>query len=251
MERHRQDWTPTPASSIDITVDAPSPLSSTGIPADECARVSLVEGSDPGMSGEVQALLRRRLRVAALLLFAGFAAFLVRSIFLIALWDQPLFIGLSKQHSIAFTVFQAVVTLLLGLCGGMLCQRCLISTRILRIKELVVFGMPAVLFLWLQYIDMTSCAGRGYDTTKQIHNLLWAHPPATDAGCNDRRGHSWICECQNNARQLQLPSGHEHRKCRPQTHPPDQDLHVGSSRVLHDSGRIIRLDVSLCGFGHS
>ena len=67
----------------------------------------------------------------------------------------------SKQNAIVIASHIAV-TVLLGLCSGGLCRTCTISTRILRTKELIIFGAPAAFFLLLQYLEMTTCAGHGY-----------------------------------------------------------------------------------------
>ena len=74
---------PKALSPTDATLDAPSESSGslpesvqTGCVGPEC-RVHLVQGSGTDLSGETEKLLRSRLRSAALLLFAGFAAFLV------------------------------------------------------------------------------------------------------------------------------------------------------------------------------
>ena len=72
---------PPSLSPIDATLDAPTD-GSTGSGSDfesrasQACRVHLVQGSGGELSGETEDLLRSRLRSAALLLFAGFAAFL-------------------------------------------------------------------------------------------------------------------------------------------------------------------------------
>src|ERR1700755_787699 len=47
--------------------------------------VALVEGSTPHLSAETRDLLRNRLRIAAIMFFVGFLAFLIRSLFF---WTQ-------------------------------------------------------------------------------------------------------------------------------------------------------------------
>ena len=124
--------------------------------------MSLVEGSGPGISGEIQSLLRRRLRMAALLLLGGFAVFLLRDFFLTRLRDNQFLAELSSKQNAIVIASHIAVTVLLGLCSGGLCRTCTISTRILRTKELLSFGAPAAFFLLLQYLEMTTCAGHGY-----------------------------------------------------------------------------------------
>jgi hypothetical protein len=46
-----------------------------------CPQGGLLQGSDCDFGEEIRCLLGRRLRAAALILFAGFAAFLVRNLF--------------------------------------------------------------------------------------------------------------------------------------------------------------------------
>ena len=71
--------TPHPSSFSDVTLDAP--VSTDGSRAQDAHRaVALVEGSTPHMSAETQDLLRSRLRASALLLFAGYLAFLIKSL---------------------------------------------------------------------------------------------------------------------------------------------------------------------------
>jgi len=132
----------------DATLDAPSGSveiqgSSSAV---ECVGphcpVHLVEGSGPELSGETEYLLRSRLRSASLLSFAGFAAFLV--------WHT---LQLELTTWIAFIVYAAHVatTLVMGLIGFSLCQRCPMTTRQLRGVELISFGVPVAFFMLLQH----------------------------------------------------------------------------------------------------
>ena len=67
------------ASPIDVTMDADS--SDTNRSNQHGRQMALVEGSTPHLSTETNDLLRRRLRSASLLLFSGFLAFFIRSLF--------------------------------------------------------------------------------------------------------------------------------------------------------------------------
>lgn len=91
---------------------------------------------------EVQGVLRWRLRVAALVLFAGFAVFLVYNLLTID-WSNSVERRILTAH--------VAVTVLLGLCGGVLCRGCPMSLRSLRIDELAVFGTPAAFFIFFQW----------------------------------------------------------------------------------------------------
>src|SRR5688572_3225334 len=71
-----------PVGPADVTLDAPSDPEQTAPYAPGRCRVHLVEGSGTHPSSEVQQLLRSRLRSAALLMFGGFAVFLVWHIFM-------------------------------------------------------------------------------------------------------------------------------------------------------------------------
>src|SRR3954452_24704763 len=51
--------------------------------------VALVEGSTPHLSAEPRDLLRNRLRLAAIMFFVGFFAFLVRWAFYWSEWGRP------------------------------------------------------------------------------------------------------------------------------------------------------------------
>ena len=103
----------------------------------------MVEGSAPHLSKETRSLLRSRLRIAALVLAFGFGAFFVRQLF-VAHYASGL--------ELFFLFFFGLVTLALLVVGGGLCHKCTYETKTLRIAELVIFGLPAVFFIFLQWI---------------------------------------------------------------------------------------------------
>src|ERR1700755_1754844 len=76
--------------------------------------VALVEGSTPHLSAETRDLLRNRLRIAAIMFFIGFSAFLIRSLLHWTEWMN------SGQLSLFYT--HAVVTAVLGVFAVRLCQ---------------------------------------------------------------------------------------------------------------------------------
>ncbi len=100
--------------------------------------VKLVEGSTPHLSAETRDLLRNRLRIAAVLFFIGFLAFLVRWLFYWADWWP--------QHQMMFYTHSAS-TIILGAFAVRLCRHCIYSLRKLRVAELCVFGTPALFFV--------------------------------------------------------------------------------------------------------
>ncbi|MCH8922386.1 MAG: serine/threonine protein kinase [Planctomycetes bacterium] len=135
------------------TLDSPAPTPQPAA-APQRAGMGLVEGSCPHMTGETCDLLRRRLRAAALLLFAGFAAFLVLRLVqgaTAADQGQPYLLGT-----------QVIVTAVLGLISAMLCTRCKGALRMLRTRELIVFGLPAGFFLLLQAEWIQTSAAKGF-----------------------------------------------------------------------------------------
>jgi serine/threonine-protein kinase len=101
--------------------------------------VALIEGSTPHLSAETRDLLRNRLRIAAILFFVGFSAFLVRSLFY---WNQ-----FSEAEHFPLFITHGGVAIVLGVFAARLCQHCSYSLKTLRIAELVIFGCPALFFL--------------------------------------------------------------------------------------------------------
>lgn len=116
--------------------------------------MELVESSGEGFSTEVNNLLRERLKMASLLLFGGLLLFLIKSIIW---WEQIDTVGRT-------TVFwcHAAVTVVTGLIGLRICQGCHKMLGHLRLVELIVFGMPALLFVVLTYVMLTESAAKGY-----------------------------------------------------------------------------------------
>jgi tRNA A-37 threonylcarbamoyl transferase component Bud32 len=125
----------------DITLDAPSsdPDQTAPFVAGPC-RVHLVEGSHP--TGELNELLRSRLRSAALLMFGGFAVFLV--------WHIFMFEPESTLQIVTF-VAHILVTMILGSVGFSLCSKCRMTLGQLRAVELITFAAPMAFFMLMQY----------------------------------------------------------------------------------------------------
>lgn len=139
----------TRAFSLDRRVAAPSPADITlEAPSDsrECSGsrcpVHLVEGSTGGVTGEMETLLRARLSLVSLLLFAGFSIFFVWHTTQVS-FDLPGFVITYGAHAIS--------TLLIGALSLLLYSRFPLTLRGLRVCESLVFGIPAAFFLVLQH----------------------------------------------------------------------------------------------------
>jgi eukaryotic-like serine/threonine-protein kinase len=135
-----------PSLNGDETVVAPKPLfgrekesSSDELRAEARRGVALVEGSTPHLSAETRDLLRNRLRLAAIMFFVGFLAFLIRWAFYWSEWGKAEHMPMFYTH--------AIVTVVLGAFAVRLCRHCSYSLTKLRVAELVIFGCPALYFL--------------------------------------------------------------------------------------------------------
>ncbi|MGO9469270.1 MAG: serine/threonine-protein kinase [Isosphaeraceae bacterium] len=111
----------------------------------------IVAGSGPHLTNETQALLRLRLRAAALMLLIGFGVFLLRHLVGV-LSGEPLFPALLGVH--------VLVVLVLSLIAAPLWWHSDVSIKNLRIAELVIFGLPAAFFLMLQHDVSLDAAAR-------------------------------------------------------------------------------------------
>lgn len=134
----------------DATIDSPSPPSSSSdrsiAPAGPC--VHLTDDSACPLA-ETRHLLRSRLRVASLTLCIAFGAILSWSVFNIPSTDMKFLLLVGSQM---------FVTAMLGACAVMLCRHCSLPTSSLRIKELLIFGGPALFLGYWQYVYMTTHA---------------------------------------------------------------------------------------------
>lgn len=137
------------------TIETPTLLSKMGSDTDHLRasarrRVALIEGSAPGQTQETRDLLRNRLRLVAILLCAGFAAFLLKSFWSIGEYTQG-------PHAIVFYGHVAV-TLLLGLVAQRLCAHCQLVEKNLHWAEFLIFGGSAAFFLLVGYHKLIFCA---------------------------------------------------------------------------------------------
>ena len=140
----------------DETVLAPRPIfgrrkdSSSDNMRDEARReVALVEGSTPHLSAETRDLLRNRLRIAAILFFVGFFAFLIRWFFYWNEWGKPRapadLLHARDRDGRARRFRRAAVPPLLA-----------IRLTKLRVAELVDFRLPGIV-LSRQRLDTRHC----------------------------------------------------------------------------------------------
>jgi tRNA A-37 threonylcarbamoyl transferase component Bud32 len=148
MAHVEKNGSPESRSSLngDETVVAPRPLfgrkkesSSDELRAEARRGVALVEGSTPHLSAETRDLLRNRLRLAAIMFFVGFLAFLIRWPFYWSEWGKAEHMPMFYTH--------AIVTIVLGAFAVRLCRHCAFPLAKLRVAELVIFGCPALYFL--------------------------------------------------------------------------------------------------------
>jgi eukaryotic-like serine/threonine-protein kinase len=131
--------TPQDGSGRTLTVLAESSVPEA-TPARGC--IALVPGSGPQPSYELHCLLRRRLRIAGLIAGVGTAFFLARNFLLSGAADGPTSLDLAI-HSF----FTAILAVLLAF----LWSSYPATTASLRICELVLFGVGAMFFTYLQY----------------------------------------------------------------------------------------------------
>src|SRR5262245_30629472 len=118
-----------------------------------CPKRAADFGSGPHLTSETQELLKSRLRAAAVIQLIGFGIFLVRHITGVLTTD-PLHPVLLGSH-----IF---VVLVLGVMALPLCRTCTVTLKKLRVSELIIFGLPAVFFLLLQYRVTSDAAERGF-----------------------------------------------------------------------------------------
>ncbi len=111
--------------------------------------VELVKGPGHELTRETRDLLRWRLRTATLVLFAGFAAFLV---------VHGFYSNFTRPIEVSLFGFHVAATVVLGVVAGSLCRHCELPFWWLRAAEWVAFGLPTVFFLVVQYfLTLASC----------------------------------------------------------------------------------------------
>ena len=127
----------TPQMGAGITVHG---LSEDAPPC--CARVALVEGSGPRLTGEIATLLHRRLRLAATLLFFALLVFLPQHAFKT---------DFSRPGSGFLFGFHITNTFALGVLSGLLLTRRQMPIWQLRLAELLTFALPMTFLVAVQH----------------------------------------------------------------------------------------------------
>ncbi|MBV9126099.1 MAG: hypothetical protein JO112_22330 [Planctomycetes bacterium] len=104
-------------------------------------RCRLAQGSCPRFTDEMSGLLRTRLRLAILIILAGFALHFLRSLWLLgsAFEQRPLWLVISGGEIVVMALASVV-----------LWSRRPLSRRSLRTLEMTIFGLIAAFFAWLQ-----------------------------------------------------------------------------------------------------
>ncbi len=113
-------------------------------PDGPCCKVKC-SGDTSHMSKETRSLLRSRLRIASLMLALGFGAFFVRNLFVVNYNDAT---------ELFMQIFEGLVTVGLLAVGGGLCHKCTYELSTLRKAELAIFGLPAVFFVVMQWVNL-------------------------------------------------------------------------------------------------
>jgi hypothetical protein len=104
-------------------------------------RFAKCSDTGPGLTDEMSCLLRTRLRLALLILLAGFILHFLRNLFLQ---------GSAFEHRPLWLVFTACEITVMGIVSGLLWSRQPLAMKSLRTLELTIFGMIAAFFAWLQ-----------------------------------------------------------------------------------------------------
>jgi tRNA A-37 threonylcarbamoyl transferase component Bud32 len=134
-----------------------SPVTSPDTPQMAAPHMALVEGSRPGLSQEINNVLRDRLRIASLLLAFSFFVFFVKNLF--SLGDFQL----SRHWALFWS--QVGVMLLTTTLGVRLCSQCPHILKHLRLTELLVFGAPAAFFAVWGYVLLHDAAEQNFAIT--------------------------------------------------------------------------------------
>jgi len=127
------------------TVIAPRPSESTP----DGHLVALVEGTGPHYSRVTQSLLRLRLRLASAALCGAFLVYLI--------WHGLRYGSGDPDANGYILAFHSLLVFILGLSGFMLCPKCDPRRSLLRIQELVIFGLPAIFLTVVQYRALGLC----------------------------------------------------------------------------------------------
>jgi serine/threonine-protein kinase len=144
------------------THDCPPPPPPATRNSDQ-VKVALVAGSGPQLTGEITALLRRRLRIAALIIAVGLVLY-AAVVWLLVLWQGEI----DSTWLYLVITFSCLVTPVATLLALLLWSRCPLALPRLRAIELVAYGVTLAFWSWVEY-DVLS-GGRMHDYG--IHGAL-------------------------------------------------------------------------------
>lgn len=141
-----------PAPQTDVT--AATIVDSKPKPTAAQAFVAMVQGSSVNFSKEVNTLLASRLKIASLILSAGYAAFFIKGLLI------PTRVGLVNAEFLWWT--HLGITILTGVIAQRLCGGCHYFLKHLRFGEFLVFGGSAFFFTVLGHNAILYSAEHGY-----------------------------------------------------------------------------------------
>ena len=143
---------------------APEPPERGGGHGAFCPVDGLLDDASASFSKEQQCLRNQRLKMAAMILCGGSLAFLVRNLAL-GLYTPSMMQPLGIGHGALVVILGAVAVLL---------HRCLISCRFRLLGlELIIFGLPTLLFVWMQHCRVCGCSA------DMLGQVAWAYPAET------------------------------------------------------------------------
>lgn len=118
-------------------------------PGQFCPWAGFAGDTSVQFNAEMRALLQTRMRMAAIILTAGFGLFLLRI---------PLLVSVDQVGGWWIVLPQLAVTLILGAIAASLYSKWVPDMVTLRGVELAVFGLPAIFFVWMNYVRISNCA---------------------------------------------------------------------------------------------
>ena len=129
-------------------------------PGDFCPHGGLLLDGSGQYQEELRCLLGRRLKYAAITIAGAFLAFLVRDL----VFDYY------RNHGMDYLLLPHVaITVVTGVLAGLLVLKSCMSVMMLRIMELVLFGLPAAFFVWLQHARLCRVAAELPESINDSH----------------------------------------------------------------------------------
>ncbi len=124
------------------------------LPQNRACQPALAQCDTSQLYGETYDLLRDRLKLAALLLFAGYASFFAKNLFYLDWFETTLEWVLFWAHF--------AITLATGIVGLRMCLGCPHMLANLRVVEVIIFGGSALFFACLSWAMLSNSAQDGY-----------------------------------------------------------------------------------------